>query len=253
LARDPADPAPAPAGPPQAGQKQRNWRDLGTRTASAALLAPLFLAALWFGGGIWQALVLVIATGIAYEFWGLARRTAPLMLVGGLCVTALAALALVGLRGDPWVGRANMVFVVLLVWASDVGAYLVGRLAGGPKLAPRISPGKTWSGAAGGLVSAMLVGVAATLLDTDLSSAAKAAEMPQAVLVAAFLGLAAQAGDLLESALKRHVGVKDSGRLIPGHGGLLDRMDGLLLAAIAAACLGLILGQGTLLWQGTKA
>jgi phosphatidate cytidylyltransferase len=116
---------------------------------------------------------------------------------------------------------------------------MVGRLVGGPKLAPAVSPGKTWSGACGGLVAAALVGVAAAKL---------AGGAPRAALIsAAALGVVAQAGDLLESALKRHFGVKDSGHLIPGHGGLLDRLDAVLLAAPAAALLSAI--RGVELWR----
>jgi phosphatidate cytidylyltransferase len=119
-----------------------------------------------------------------------------------------------------------MIFLLAVVWSSDIGAYLAGRLIGGPKLAPRISPGKTWSGAAGGVAAVLAVGVAAAALWP----------VPAAPVVAAaaVLGVAAQAGDLLESAVKRHFGVKDSGRLIPGHGGLLDRLDGLMAAGLVA-------------------
>jgi phosphatidate cytidylyltransferase len=155
----------------------------------------------------------------------------------GVPYVGLAAASLVWLRFDPAVGRVNVLFVLLMVWASDIGAYLVGRLAGGPKLAPSISPGKTWSGAAGGVAASLLVAVA-------LAGAAPW----RAAIVAVVLSIVSQAGDLLESALKRHVGVKDSGRLIPGHGGLLDRLDGMLTAAPAAALLAAALGRGARLW-----
>ncbi|HET9020103.1 MAG TPA: phosphatidate cytidylyltransferase, partial [Acetobacteraceae bacterium] len=116
-----------------------------------------------------------------------------------------------------------------------IGAYLSGRLVGGARLAPRISPGKTWSGAIGGLLAAALVGAAAG--------------GGRGALVAAVLSVVAQAGDLAESAAKRRAGVKDSGRLIPGHGGVLDRLDALLAAAPAAALLALALGPGVALWE----
>ena len=140
-------------------------------------------------------------------------------------------------------GLANTLFALAIVWGSDIGAYVVGRLVGGPKLAPAISPGKTWSGAAGGLVSAALAGLAvAACFSTGFS--------PSHVIgLALGLGIISQAGDLLESALKRHFGVKDFGRIIPGHGGLLDRIDALLAVAPAAAVLAFTVGRGVVLWR----
>jgi phosphatidate cytidylyltransferase len=129
--------------------------------------------------------------------------------------------ALILLRGAES-GRATVLFLMLVVWAGDIGAYLVGRLVGGPRLAPSISPGKTWSGAAGGTLCAVLAGLAVA-----------PAHPVAACVLALVLSIVAQAGDLLESAIKRHFGVKDSGRLIPGHGGLLDRLDGVVAAAPA--------------------
>jgi phosphatidate cytidylyltransferase len=165
----------------------------------------------------------------------------------GIPYIGLAAVALPWLRADPTAGLANTLFVLSIVWASDIGAYVVGRLAGGPKLAPRISPGKTWSGAAGGLGSAALGGFAvASCLSADITSLRASVHMIGLGLV---LGVISQAGDLLESAIKRHFGVKDSGRIIPGHGGLLDRLDALLVAAPVAALLAFSVGRGVVLWQ----
>ena len=127
---------------------------------------------------------------------------------------------------SPARGAGVVLFLLAVVWSSDVGAYVTGRLFGGPRLAPSISPGKTWSGAAGGLASAVLVGAAAAGLGWG--------HVGLVMLAAGVLGIAAQIGDLLESAVKRHFGVKDSGRLIPGHGGLLDRLDGLMAASLVA-------------------
>lgn len=167
----------------------------------------------------------------------------PRALPFGLPYLGLAALALLWLRADPVAGRANLLFLLLLIWASDIGAYVAGRLIGGPKLAPSISPGKTWSGAAGGLLAAVVVGLlCAFVLQTPV------APLRVACLSGA-LGIIAQAGDLLESRLKRHFGVKDSGHLIPGHGGLLDRLDAVLAAAPVAAGLALAAGPGVVLWQ----
>jgi len=236
LARDQADPPPV---------KAPAWRDLRVRVASAAVLGPLGLMALWVGGPVWNGLIVALAIGMAVEWWwmcghgGVGRGARVLF---GLCYLAPATSALIWLRGDAEHGRATVLFIVLVVWASDIGAYLAGRLIGGPRLAPRISPGKTWSGAAGGLAAAMGVGLAAAALQPE-------GALISAMLVAGCLGIAAQIGDLLESALKRRFGVKDSGRLIPGHGGLLDRLDGVLLAAPVAALVILVLGRGMLLWQ----
>lgn len=261
------------------------WGDLRTRALSAAVLAPLALACLWFGGWWWATLVAAIAGGLAFEWVSLCGvrpaspggaavllgvlaaaaaaiagqvATALLLLGGGVLLAwtasrrrdlaagvpyvGLAVVALVWLRADGDAGRANVLFMLLIVWASDIGAYTAGRLAGGPKLAPRISPSKTWSGAAGGLLAAMTAGAAAAL-------ALAGGTVSHILPVAAGIGLAAQLGDLLESAVKRHYGVKDSGRLIPGHGGLLDRLDGVLAAAPVAALLAIALGQGVELWR----
>ncbi len=221
------------------------WRDLRVRVASAAVLAPLGLAALWWGGLLWDFVILALGVGMSAEFLGMSRAGGRHAGVGmaarGLCYVLPTVVALIWLRGEADVGRANVLFLVLIVWASDIGAYLVGRLIGGPRLAPRVSPGKTWSGALGGLAAALVVGWAATLI--------WGVPAAPGIFVAGALGLISQGGDLFESALKRHFGVKDSGRIIPGHGGLLDRLDGLLAAAPAAGTLVLILGQGKVLWQ----
>lgn len=219
-----------------AGPAKGRWADLRLRVISAAVLAPLALAALWVGGWPWIALVLLASILTAREWialWRVPKR--PMLMAAGLVYLVLATLALLWLRGDDVAGRGNMLFVLLVVWASDIGAYLVGRLIGGKRLAPSISPGKTWSGAIGGLLAAALVGAAEGF--------------PAGVIVAVGLGIVSQCGDLVESLAKRHAGVKDSGALIPGHGGLLDRLDGVLAAVPAAALLALALGRGGFLWQ----
>lgn len=160
----------------------------------------------------------------------------------GVLYIGLTGIALIELRHDNAAGQANVLFLFLVVWASDIGAYMAGRLVGGPKLAVSISPNKTWSGAVGGLGAAMLVGVATAMLLAPGGATRAAA-------VAAVLGVFSQAGDLLESWIKRHFDVKDSSALIPGHGGLLDRLDGVLAAAPVAALLALALGQGQPLWR----
>ena len=210
------------------------WTDLRLRVVSAAVLAPLALLCLWRGGWVWTVLVGLAVLGMGWE-WRRLRRGGGMLILALGALIVLAAWALIWLRADAAAGRANVAFVVGVVWASDIGAYLAGRLIGGPRLAPQVSPGKTWSGAAGGLVAAAALG-------------AVVGRLPGAG-VAAVLSVVAQAGDLAESVAKRRAGVKDSGALIPGHGGLLDRLDGLLAAAPAAALLARALGPGVVLWQ----
>ncbi len=162
-----------------------------------------------------------------------------LALLAGFGYAGLAAAALALLRADPADGRQALVFVLVVVWSSDIGAYAAGRLIGGRRLAPTISPGKTWSGAAGGLLAAVIGGEAVVW----------GSDPAQAALAAAVLGVASQLGDLLESAVKRHLGEKDTGRLIPGHGGVLDRLDGLMAAALVAGGWALATGQGSAIWR----
>ncbi|HEX2939929.1 MAG TPA: phosphatidate cytidylyltransferase [Rhodopila sp.] len=162
----------------------------------------------------------------------------------GIIYIGLGTLALMWLRQSPAAGLANVIGLLLVVWASDIGAYAVGRAVGGPLLAPAISPGKTWSGAVGGLVATAVTGACAALVLGGSGTA-----VWRSVGIAMLIGVVAQLGDLFESRLKRHFGVKDSGGLIPGHGGLLDRLDALLAAAPVAALLALALGRGVILWK----
>ena len=146
----------------------------------------------------------------------------------GLVYLGLACLGVIWLREIPGEGRDIVLWLLALVWATDTGAYLAGRTIGGPKLAPKISPNKTWAGLAGGVASAAAVGAIAAALHGAVSVALLA-------VISAGLAVVAQGGDLLESRLKRRFGAKDSSNLIPGHGGLLDRLDGVLSAALAVA------------------
>ncbi len=212
-------------------------------------MVPLALLAIWIGGALYDGLILGAAAGLAVEWGGLCRGSPAChrRVAGGVAWIALAAAAALWLRADPLVGRANIGFLVVVVWASDIGAYLVGRALGGPKLAPAISPGKTWAGAAGGLAAAALLGVGIALVHglrhPGPPCLARAAGLAVAVSV---LG---QAGDLAESWAKRRLGVKDSGRLIPGHGGLLDRLDAALAVLPPAALLAMWHGAGVVLWR----
>lgn len=219
------------------------WNDLRLRAASALVLGPLALICIWAGNAAFAGLIFLATVGCLYEWQQMVRsgRGNPAVLLAGSVYILLAAAGLTWLRFDPHTGRVNLLFLLLLVWASDIGAYVAGRAVGGPRLAPRISPGKTVSGAIGGLAGAILVGVVAATLWS--------APMCPAGIVAGVLGMVAQAGDLLESFAKRHYGVKDSGKLIPGHGGLLDRLDALLAVALAAALVALLEGRGVVLWQ----
>jgi phosphatidate cytidylyltransferase len=163
----------------------------------------------------------------------------------GLTYAALPASALVWLRGDPSLGAIAVLYLFAVAWTTDTASYAGGRLIGGSKLAPRISPNKTWSGFIVGALTPALVGYA-------FAEALKETSAVKLSLVSVVLALACQMGDLIESAVKRRFGAKDASQLIPGHGGLLDRIDGLLLAAIVAAVIALrdpaSPGRGLLIW-----
>lgn len=149
----------------------------------------------------------------------------------GLLYCGLPAVALIWLRGTSW-GFYATLFVMAVVWGADIAAYFTGRAIGGPKLAPAISPNKTWSGAGGGLLGALLVAGALALLWPGY---ANGAGMGRLVVLALPLAVLSILGDLYESGLKRRAGVKDSGNILPGHGGVMDRLDGLVPAAVAGA------------------
>lgn len=155
----------------------------------------------------------------------------------GILYAGVPAIAAVALRGAETLtfastGAVAMFFVFAVVWTTDTAAYFSGRLIGGPKLAPRFSPKKTWSGAIGGTLAGVVAGLAV------VAGAGIGVGLPLA-LVAFLLSAVGQVGDLAESAMKRHFGVKDSGTLIPGHGGIMDRVDGLVAALVVAAAIGL--------------
>jgi phosphatidate cytidylyltransferase len=260
-------------------------RDIGLRAASAIVLAPAAVLAIWAGGLWFLALMLLACALLAVEWAMMSAAKAWRVMAGavafglvagvvaahagqlslGLVMLVFGAVAaglfarnrgqealdaaygvlylgwpavlLIWLRDvDTASGLAWTVSAFLIAWASDIMAYLVGSLVGGPKLWPRFSPNKTWSGFIGGLGAGTLAGAAlGTFLDMGIGPYWGAA-----------LGLAAalatMAGDLWESALKRRYGVKDAGKLIPGHGGLLDRVDGLMFAVVVVACGRLIVG-----------
>jgi phosphatidate cytidylyltransferase len=210
------------------------FRGLLLRSVSAAILAPVFLAAIWFGFP-WVDVVAAVAAPIMVAEWARLTGGRPVMRVTTFVYSIAAALALLWLRHQPTFGRETILWIVVCVWATDVGAYFLGSLAGGAKLAPSISPSKTWSGLVGGICFSAVVSAASGLVFD-------AGDTPALAAAGVAIALVAQAGDLFESAAKRRVGVKDSGRLIPGHGGLLDRIDGLIAALVAVAVLRLALG-----------
>src|SRR5262249_40080148 len=153
----------------------------------------------------------------------------------GIPYAGLLGMAPIVLRNDAQYGFLAIVFLFAIVWATDIVAYFVGRAVGGPKLAPRVSPKKTWSGAIGGTVAPIAAGLVAEV-------AAGLPMLPAGGLIAAAACALAQAGDLFESAIKRRLGAKDSSHLIPGHGGLMDRLEGFVAAAALAALIGLVHG-----------
>lgn len=159
----------------------------------------------------------------------------------GVLYVVPASLAAVAIRAQAGDGLPTEIWIVALVVAADTGAYMAGRSIGGPKLAPRISPNKTWAGLAGAIVSAGIIGAATAAL------VGRPSLLPL-TLVSGLLAIIEQGGDLFESFFKRHFGVKDSGRIIPGHGGVLDRVDGLLAVILAVAGLELALGEGIFAW-----
>jgi phosphatidate cytidylyltransferase len=179
------------------------------------------------------AALVLLGCGAAVLWW---IRSGDPWLAGGVFYLGLPCVCLVWLRGDPEFGRVWVFWLLAIVWSSDVGAYLTGSLIGGPRLAPRISPKKTWSGFAGGLVFACLAGAIMT-------SALGLSDFFGISVASVAVGLCAQVGDLFESWVKRAFGVKDSGALIPGHGGLLDRIDALMVASAATALIA-ALSQG---------
>jgi phosphatidate cytidylyltransferase len=266
-------------------------RNLLMRVVVAAVLIPLAVAIAYFGGWLWAALVTAAAIGLFVEWlsvvglasavalairggvalalggicFALGRIDAALIVLAlglisvlwtaperrgwaaaGFCYAAAAEIASVLLRLDPVKGFAALMFVLVIVWVTDSGGYFAGRGIGGPKLWPSVSPKKTWAGAVGGLAASLAV--AGTFAAFDLGR-------PVPLLIsAAILSVASQLGDLFESAVKRHFGVKDSSHIIPGHGGLMDRLDGFVAAVVLAVIFGFLrggadgVGRGLMVW-----
>lgn len=197
-------------------------------TGWLAVLVPLACIALAHLDRTGAALALAAAGALAALVLARALgRLAPAWAGLGMLYVALPVVALVWLRGHDASGERMILWLVLAVAASDTGAFFAGRLIGGPLLAPRISPKKTWAGLGGAVASSALVGAGMAMLDPA------APPPPVLALAGGLLAVVAQAGDLAESAFKRHFGAKDASGLIPGHGGMMDRVDGLVAAALA--------------------
>jgi phosphatidate cytidylyltransferase len=271
-----------------AGQGSRN---LLMRLIAGAVLAPVAIAIAYAGGWLWTTLVTVVAIGLYVEWLtivGAARQTRVVasgaigLAIAGLCLAAgwidaallalglgLAGVALLSQERRRWTmagfiyaaaaqvasvlvrldqadGFVALMLILLVVWVSDIGGYFAGRSIGGPKLWPRISPRKTWAGAVGGFVASLVISGGFAALGLGKSG--------PILLLGAILSIASQLGDLFESAVKRRFGVKDSSHIIPGHGGLLDRLDGFVAAVVLAAFLGLLrggvdgVGRGLMVW-----
>jgi phosphatidate cytidylyltransferase len=200
--------------------------ELLVRTISGVLMIALALAAAAAGGYVFAVFVALAATAIYYEWTRLVRGWRLSWNVAGFIYALLPALALLWIRDRADDKLALLLWVFIVTWATDIGAYLVGRALGRRKLAPSISPGKTVEGLLGGAMIAAVLG-AAWAIFTGLK--------PSLFVLAPLFALAAQAGDLFESWMKRRAGVKDSGNWLPGHGGVLDRLDGLVPVAILTA------------------
>ena len=275
---------------PAAGAEQGS-RNLFMRVIAALVLAPLAIAIAYAGGWLWATLVTltaiglyvewltivgaagaarVIATGVvALAVSGLCLATGPIeaaivVLAVGLFAVAMispdrrnwtatgflyagvAEIASVLVRLDSSKGFVALMFVMLIVWVTDIGGYFAGRGIGGPKLWPRVSPKKTWAGAIGGFVASLVVAAGFVLFGLG--------KVGPLLLLGAVLSVASQLGDLFESAVKRRFGVKDSSHIIPGHGGLMDRLDGFVAAVVMAAIFGFLrggvdgVGRGLMVW-----
>jgi phosphatidate cytidylyltransferase len=226
------------------------WTSLVTgadrRSVLLAGAVSVVLAVTLVASGYRLAAVIVLAMGMLATA-ALARAEGRIWVAAGIPYAGSLGVAPIVLRSDGEAGFLAMIFLFAIVWATDIVAYFVGRAIGGPKLMPQVSPKKTWSGALGGTVAAVLAALA-------MAKAAALTGWFAIAMLAIILSVVAQGGDLFESFLKRRFGAKDSSHLIPGHGGLMDRLDGFVTASVVAALIGLARGgfdapgHGLLVW-----
>lgn len=216
------------------------------RSVLMAGSAGLALALALAGAQRFRSAVIVLAMG-ALGAAALSGRGQRGWAAGGVCYAGAVGIAPVMLRSDDAYGFTAVLLLFAVVWATDIAAYFAGRAIGGPLLMPRFSPKKTWSGAIGGVAAAVIAAIV-------LAKTAGLSGLPAIAIIAVLLSAVSQAGDLFESAFKRKFGAKDSGHLIPGHGGLMDRLDGFVAASLVAVSIGLVRGgweapaRGLLLW-----
>lgn len=241
--------------------------DLGVRLLSAAVMVFVSALSLWLGGLVWGVFVFLVTLGVLWEWrelvFGFTSRAThrTIWMLVGFAYIAFASVTLLRLRYG-FEGAGTVLFIVGGVVCTDVGAYFVGRAIGGPKIAPAISPSKTWAGLVGGMLGASFAlalialswyaGVCEVfypssnkpVFDDVCGSYIKiyptSDVLPWAIISGMLMAIVAQAGDFFESWMKRRAGVKDSGNLLPGHGGLLDRVDGLIAVAFVFGLAGLV-------------
>lgn len=275
---------------PQQAPSTGDSRNLMLRVLAGVVLAPLTIAAAYLGGWLWAALATLATMGMYAEWLVVVQAIRPRVVAAGIVALAIAGVALaigfpgkallaivVGLvavailarvnrgwalagllyaaaalfgavlvRADPQSGFIALLFVLLVVWITDIGGYFAGRGIGGPKLWVRVSPKKTWAGAIGGFAGSLAVAAG--------FAASGFGRMLPLLLLVAVLSVVSQLGDLFESAVKRRFGVKDSSNVIPGHGGLLDRLDGFVAAIVMAVVIGVMrggldgAGRGLMMW-----
>jgi len=207
--------------------------DLRVRVVSAVVMLAVAGAALWLGDLVWAIFVMLVAMGLLWEWRRLVGGFETDAVKRGLWNTAgivyigISAAMLLFLRSELF-GIGAVLCVLAMVIATDIGAYFAGRTIGGPKIAPAISPSKTWAGLGGGIIGASLAYAAYGQFTGELHTISAPSALAVSLGSGAITAVVAQSGDFFESWMKRRAGVKDSGRLLPGHGGLFDRVDGLL-------------------------
>ncbi|MEM9501175.1 MAG: phosphatidate cytidylyltransferase [Pseudomonadota bacterium] len=209
--------------------------DLPVRFASAVVMVAISALLLWLGGWFWIGFVVLLAGMVLWEWNGIVRAFSVsalaeiLWLFAGAAYICAAALAMIQIRISYGMLEVMLVFILPII-AVDVGAYFAGRTIGGPKIAPNISPSKTWAGLAGGAVAASAVAVTLELIGYGpvASPEFNMLGIAMAVVAGTVIAVIAQTGDFFESWMKRRAGLKDSSSLIPGHGGVFDRLDGFI-------------------------